>query len=167
MKTRKRKLIRRLYTLVIAVIMLCSSMTALAAEPTNEQPRQEEVAVEQPIVVPMTAMAEAAAQPRSGASGYAASYTNSLSSSFKVNVSGNSSSGGTIQFHSWDFAASGAVMSVSVFRPDGTAAASFNTSTNAGAIKRSFSNAIPGNYTINYKIAGTNKGWLEAWVTFN
>ena len=129
------------------MVMLFASMTttALAAEP---------------------AVSEVASQENNGnegimplASGYAAHYTDALTGSFYINVTGSGGILGKAKLKAWDFPSTAEVY-VSLYRPDGSAAVTNVKLPIGQEISKTFTNLQTGSYRLFYTVAGVDKGWI-------
>lgn len=95
--------------------------------------------------------------------GYAAKYTDSISSSFQINAPGTANSKGGATVKTSDFPDS-ALVYVELLRPDGSVAFTNKALKGNQEIYLSFYNSKPGIYTLKYTVIGTEKGWLHCWV---
>lgn len=161
----KRKLRYGIVTLLTMAMLVSMGTTAFAAEPTQRQQAVAESTVPVDVAVPEVAPQandDKGVMPL-GIGGYAAKYTNPLSGSFTVDAPGDGNGNGTFQITTHDFPTSPMISAV-LYRPDGSLAARILITGN-GTKKATFSNAVPGTYKIVYSVAGTNAGWISAWVS--
>lgn len=157
MKNVKRS--NRLIALLLALVLsLSMGTTVFAAEP-NVAPEEAMVEKEAVGLAQNAAMASARS-----IYGYAASYTNSSMDSFYVNATGSSSGSGGFTIESYSFPSNTVKIAITLYRPDGTKALNASLTGNQKIENLSFSNAMPGNYRVNYVVYGSSKGWLGAWV---
>lgn len=97
--------------------------------------------------------------------GYAAKYTDSIQGSFVVYAPGTSTSSGGITLKTSDFPAS-AVVDFNIFAPDGKRIIPDRPMHLTGNDEQfyTFYTANPGNYTVVYRVMGTEQGWLHCWI---
>lgn len=178
----KKKFKKRSFVaLLMAFLMMSSSMSVLAAKATEPamQPSDDVIVIDvtddgmrladgQDIddgeVVIVNAEDDAGIMPLSEVRGYAAKYTNPLKGTFSINVSGGSSNSAYLQVAAREFANSPTI-NVTLYRPDGSYAGQVYLSGN-GTKSIRFSNAASGTYTGAYGVAGSYGGWLDFWISW-